>query len=672
MVLATSRAPLHLQGEQEFAVPPLEVPEPKHLPPIETLSHVAAVALFLQRAQAVKPAFALTDQNAAAVAAICRRLDGLPLAIELAASRVKLFSPPALLTRLASRLKLLTGGPRDRPARHQTLRAAIAWSYDLLTEAEQALFRRLSVFVGGCTLAAAEAVCGNDGHVLDGVAALVDQSLLQQEEQADGEPRFRMLETLREYGLECLAASGEEQQIRERHAQSFLALAETAERELARADQRLWLDRLDGEHDNLRTALTWYTEQGVGEAGLRLGGALSRFWWVRGHLAEGRERLARLLALPGAEAGTAERAKALNGAGILAHYQSDDRSARSLLEESLAIGRELGDRAMIAACLNDLGNVAQEQGDAEAARALYEESLSLRRELDDSGGIASCLSHLGNLSLGQGDHETAQALLQESLAIGRKVGDRVGIAFTLSNLGIIALDRGEYGTARSLFEESLSIRRELGDRREIAWSLNNMGLAVQHQGDDETGRLLHQESLELFRELGDQWGIAAALHNPANAAMARGDYEMARSLYSESLVIERELGHKSGIAWSLHGLELAASHLGDPERGVVLSKESLALFRELGNRKAVAVCLERLAGIAQSMGQWERSVRLFGAARALRDALGASLSRDEQTVQEEQLAPLRAALGNARFIAAWEAGRALAWEEATAEALKEG
>ena len=346
--LVTSRVVLRLSGEHEFPVPPLELPDPRRLPAVDALSQYAAVALFIQRALAVKPDFRVNNDNAPAVAEICVRLDGLPLAIELAAARIKLLPPQAMLARLGRRLELLRGGARDVPDRHQTLRHAIAWSYDLLEASEQVLFRRLAVFAGGCTLEAAEVVCqavddsaagpGQSLEVLDGVVSLVDKSLLHQEEQASGEPRFGMLETIREYGLECLTASGEEHAIRRAHADYYLALVEAAEPALTGPEQATWLDRLETEHDNLRAALRWAEESGETGIGLRLAGALCQFWLGRSYLSEGRERLTRLLLLAGAFAGTTARAKALTGAGHLAHNLGDYAAARARLRRAWRFG----------------------------------------------------------------------------------------------------------------------------------------------------------------------------------------------------------------------------------------------------------------------------------------------------------------------------------------------
>jgi predicted ATPase/class 3 adenylate cyclase/DNA-binding CsgD family transcriptional regulator len=486
-VLITSREMLNLYGEHLFEVPPLALPDLKRLPPVEALSEYAAVELFTKRSQAVKPNFALTQENARAAVEICVRLDGLPLAIELAAARSRLYPPQTLLEQLGSRLKLLTGGPRDVPTRQQTLRGAISWSYDLLSAGEQTLFRRLAVFVGGCRLAAAETVCNGQTlqglNVMDGILSLVNKTLLQQEAEADGTPRFAMLETLREYALDCLAASGELEAVRQRHAACFLALAEEAEPKLTGPEQKQWLDRLETEHDNLRAALGWLEESRAVEAGWQLGGALWRFWSMRGYLREGRERLAALLALAGEELPSercmAARAKALKAAGTLAAEQGDYVAAHARYEESLAIRRELGDKLEIANLLSNQGIVARYQGNYAAARALYEESLAIRRELGDRWGIATSLNALGLLAHYQGDNAAARRFLGESLTIRRELGDAWAIANSLSSLGDVVLDQGDYATARALLRESLAINQELGDRWAIAYVLEEFaGLAA--------------------------------------------------------------------------------------------------------------------------------------------------------------------------------------------------
>ncbi len=523
VALVTSRAPLRVRGEHTFPVPPLALPEQGAGP--ETARRAAAVALFVQRAQAVRPDFALTLANVAAVAAICARLDGLPLALELAAARIALLPPRALLARLTPRLPLLVGGPRDVPARQRTLRDTIAWSYDLLDEGARTLFRRLAVFVGGCTVEAAEAVCATPGDrplaVLDGVASLIDKSLVRREESATGEPRFALLETIREYALERLAASGDAEAIQQRHAAFYLVLAEAAEPELRGARLPVWVERLEREHDNLRAALEWWGERGDVEQGLRLGAALWFFWWVRGYLGEGRERLGRLLARGGAGAGTPARAKALVGAGWLASIQDDYPAAHALLTEGVALGRELDDKRSVAWALAGLGTVAFYRGDAAPARALVAEGLALWRGMGDAWGIAEALSWLGWIDLARGDAATARALLAEAMALQRAAGDKRGLSWSLTLLGFAAVDHGDHRAAGACFEESLALQRAVGLKQGFA--LAGLGVVAAAAGDRSAARRLLIESLEVVGALGDTIGAAVALEYLAALAVSAAD-----------------------------------------------------------------------------------------------------------------------------------------------------
>jgi predicted ATPase/class 3 adenylate cyclase len=486
-ILVTSRAVLRVSGERDYPVPPLALPEAGGALTAEGLSRYPAVTLFVERALDARPNFMLTDESAAAAVEICARLDGLPLAIELAAARVRLLPPRALLARLARRLPLLVGGPRDLPARQQTLRDTIAWSYDLLDPDEQALFRRLGAFVGGFTLEAAEATCASattDVVFLDGVASLVEKSLLLQDEP-HGEPRFRMLETIREYALEVLDASGEASDVRRRHATHFLALAEVAEPELQKARQATWFDRLEREHDNLRAAMHWSLESGEEELGLRLAAALGRFWEVRGFLSEGQHWLDRALALATSDPRprlASARAAALSAAGTLAYIRSDYERAVALFQDSLARGRALGDRAGIATSLHNLSRVRFYQGDHESAVALCEESLALRRALADKRGVAMSLNTLGVIARNRGDQGTARALLEESLGLFRELGDRWGIGLLLNNLARVARDLNDWSWTAALCAESLALFREVGDRHGLAWVLSNLAIVAQARG----------------------------------------------------------------------------------------------------------------------------------------------------------------------------------------------
>jgi len=542
-VLVTSREVLRLSGETDYQVPPLSLPDLKRLPPLERLRQYEAVALFIERAIVVKPAFAVTNENAPAVAEICYHLDGLPLAIELAAAHARVLPPQRMLSELSHRLSFLTRGARDLPARQRTLRGAIDWSHDLLSGAEQKLFRRLAVFVGGSTLEAIEAVCNSESelNVLETIESLAGKSLVKQTE-ATGEPRFAMLETIREYATERLVAAGEEERIKERHRDNFLSLAEQAEPKLIGAKQAEWLQRLEEEHENLREAISWSLGETGAAAGLRLCGALQRFWWTHGHATEGRQWCTRVLCKAGAEKRTRERAYVLNAAGVLSYYQGDYPAARVLHEESLVIRRELGDRPGIAASLGNLGNVALNQGDYPAATALQEQSLAIRRELGDRYGTATTLNNLGVVAINQGDYPASRAVLEESLAISRELGNPHSIALSLSNLGHVALDQGDHPAARALLKEGLAIRRDLGDRFGIATSLSNLGLVALNESDYPAARALLGESLAIRRELGDQFGIPASLEGLAAVVASQRDSLTAARIWGATERSRAEIG----------------------------------------------------------------------------------------------------------------------------------
>jgi predicted ATPase len=541
-ILATSREALNIPGESAWRVPSLSLPEPGRLPPVESLVQYEAVRLFVERTLAALPGFTVTDRNAPAVVQVCHQLDGIPLAIELAAGQAKVLSVEQIATRLDDRFRLLVRGSRTALPRHQTLRAAMDWSYDLLSEREQALLRRLSVFAGGFTLEAAEVICADDSFeqadVLDLLANLVDKSLVLMEEYGDG-IRYRLLETVRQYTRDKLQESGEAPGVRARHRDWYLGLVERAERQLLGPDQGKWLKQLETEHDNLRAAQAWSMEHSP-EAAMRLAMALGHFWEVRGYLSEGRERLA--AALSRAEAGrTLMRAKALNAAGRLALHQGDYAAAGLLNEESLAIFRELGEKPGIATVLNNLGLVAFRQGNYASAHSRYEESLAMNRELLDDRGVAIALNNLGNLAHAQGDWGAARACYEEGLAIRRELGDRRGIANSLNSLGIAALSQGDYAAARAFWDESLVIFRELGDRRGTAIAQHNLGALAHREGDYPTARTLFEESLTIYRELGDKTHIAESFEGLAGVACAQGQQERAARLFGAVEVLREAL-----------------------------------------------------------------------------------------------------------------------------------
>ena len=627
-VLVTSRERLGVPGEATFRVPSLTVPDPRRDATAHNLADYESVRLFSDRARLHLPQFAVTDQNAPALANICHRLDGIALAIELAAARVRSMSIEEVSERLDHRFALLTGGSRTLPQRQQTLRAAINWSYDLLSDGERGLLCEVAVFAGGWALDSAERVCAGEGiearDVLDLLTSLVDKSLVVAADRA-ASTRYRLLETVHQFATDRLQEIGKEASGFGRHLAYFLALAEEAELQLTGKEQQAWLDRLETEHDNMRAALARSTVAGGDAvAGLRLASAFSRFWLVRGFLAEGRGWLSRLLAaVPGAE--PAMRAKALNWAGVFAWKQGDYNAARALYGQCLAIRRELRDRRGVGAVLNNQGLLAYEQGDYQAARVLHEESLAIDRELGDRWGVAVSLVHLGSLAVARGDYPSARSLYDESLAMFRGLGDRGHIANALRNLGSLCSQQGDYPAARALYEESLAICRELGDRSGIAWALYGLGVAARHQGDNPSAQALCEESLAIYRDLGDREGAANSLSSLGEVAAARGDYLSARALQDDALAIYRELGERSGIAAAMEGF----------------------------------------AGIVFAAGEPGRAACVWGAAERLREEIGAPLVPSERRQHDPKVAAARVALGDgAAFDLAWQKGRAMTLEEA--------
>jgi predicted ATPase/transcriptional regulator with XRE-family HTH domain len=642
VVLVTSRAALRVRGEQRFPVPPLATPLP-HLAPDE-IARSPAVQLFVARAQAAQPDFALSAENATAVAEICARLDGLPLALELAASWIRLLPPPDLLARLERRLMLLTSGARDLPARQRTLRDTLAWSYDLLSASEQRLFARLAVFQGGRTMEAIEAVCGVDEpeDLLAGLELLIEKNLLMRAEQGrhEGdhaaapldEPRFVMLATIHDYARERLEASGEAPELHRRHAAYFLTLAERAEAALQGAEQAWWLAQLEHEHANLRVALRWAVASGEIALGLRLAAAVWRFWLAHGHLSEGRGWLEQLLALAGAaSAGTAAvRARALAGVGWLAHRQNDFEHAAAWLEESVALYRTLGQTA----------------------------------------GIADVLINRGLVAHAQGDYARAATLLEEAVALRRAAGGGAGLGTAVAWLGLIAREQGDYARSAALYEECLAIHRALDDRGGAATALLGLSDIARDQGDATRAERYGTESLALFRELGERWGSACSLNNLGLAAAQRGNLVRATALLEESLALFRALGIAGSIAEELIGLGRVLVAQGEVRRAATLLAEGLRLVLAAGPRWLVAAGLEGLAEAGAAGGEAARAARLLGTAAALRATMGAPLRPADRPGYHSAEAAARAALDEEAFAAAWAAGAALRLEQAVTEALE--
>jgi predicted ATPase len=533
-VLATSRAPLGLYGEHEYAVPPLSVPDVRHLPDFKTLSQYEAVRLFIERAKSAKADFEVTDESAPAVAEICVRLDGLPLAIELAAARIKMLPPKAMLQRLTSRLKLLTGGARDLPVRQRTLRGAIEWSHTLLGDGEKTLFARMAVFSGGRTLEAVEAVCDAQGDLpvdtFEGVSSLLDKSLLRQEEGPEGEPRFVMLETIHEYAREKLQESGEAEEIGHAHTEYFLALAEEAEPELVGTDQVSWMDGLEAEHDNLRAALSRSLEAGDSGSALRIGGALWRFWNVRGHFSEGRRWLTAGLSGEGA-APASLRARASLGLGYLELRQGDYPRAVEDLEASHSLYREIGDRRGQAYALCFLGWIALDRNEFDRAEELLEESLALSRAAGTARDVSVSLNALAMLKVYRGDHERATAMQEECLSLAREAGDVQIIAVLTYNLGFTAAMTGEYERAEAFVREAQELFREVGDRSMAPLASNRLGFLALSQDDPDRAEELCVEAIRDLQEQAQIPGIDFALEILGGVAASRGGIRRAARLW---------------------------------------------------------------------------------------------------------------------------------------------
>lgn len=641
-LLVTSRAALRVQGEYEFTVSPLAVPDPQRLPTTEELAQVPTVGLFLQRVQAISPDFQLTKANARTIADICARLDGLPLAIELAAARIKLLPPPALLKRLTSRLQVLTGGTRDRPVRQQTLRNTLQWSYDLLSSEEQHLFRQLSVFVGGCSLQAAEAIAQAVDHaeiagsnstidVLEGVASLLDKSLLQQTEQETEEPRLMLLETVREYGLECLQIRGELETIRRAHAEYYLQLAEEAAAYQFSAEAGTWFELLEQEQENLRAAFQWALEcqdeereSGI-EIAVRLGWALWRFWSVRGRLSEGRTLLERVL-VASQSSGASVRAKALSATALLASYQ----------------------------------------GDYVRAETLCGEALTLFQQLADQQGVVHVLAVLVGIALHRRNSARIHDRAEEALALLRRDGDPWWTSFFLVVLAREASFQGEYARASGLFEESLALLRTLGYPGDIAWPLLYMAHDLIIQGEQTRARPLLEEGLALCRAADSKGGLAYVLSLLAQIAFEQGDLVTASAHFTESLRLNQEAGHRQSVSRSLFFLANVVALQGDHGQARTLYEESLDIATVLEHQGLIAAGLEGLAIVVTAQGQHTWAAHLWGAVETVRQGRGTSLPMVMHASYEQARTTARTTMGEKAFDAAWAQGRTMSPQQALA------
>jgi predicted ATPase/DNA-binding CsgD family transcriptional regulator len=636
-LLVTSRATLRLEGEHEFLVLPLTLPDLKHLPASESLAQYAALTLFVQRAQAIKPDFQLTEANALPIAEVCIHLDGLPLAIELAAARTRLFSPPALLARLEHRLEVLTGGPRDMPVRQQTLRNTIAWSYQLLDAASQQLFRLLAVFAGGCMLEVVETIAATVGllNVEEGLMLLLENNLVQLVEQVDGEPRLFLLETIREYGLERLEHSREREAVQQAHARYYLALAEQAAPHLIGSEQVRWLDMLERERENMRAVLHHCMSKGDEEAelALRLGTALAWFWYVRGHSSDGRRWAEWVHAER--RGSTAVRAGAGVQAAMLNHWLDEYELAQALSSESLTLFREVGDTRGMAMALRWLGYSAYSRSEYGRARAMLEEALQLFRKVDDRYSTVFALLGLARVVNCQGDYVRVYALAEEALVLSKELGDKQGIMTALLRMAHCNyLSQKDPARTHALAEEVLTFAKEIGDKQVIAWTLSLLGLLVLQRGEETLAQAHLEEALRLQTELWHQYGIAWAIYDLAGLRLTQRDYASARTAYEEGLQRSMAIGDQMLVASCLEGLAAAVVAQG-------------------GEEGAVPIAL------------W--AARRWGTAARLREAIGAPMPPVHRAAYEHALAQAQRQVHEQTFRTAWEEGRSMTPNQALAK-----
>lgn len=659
-ILVTSRAPLRLRGEQRYVLSPLPLPDLNGPPEPRTLAQNPAVALFMERTQAILPDFELTPENATAVAAICRRVDGLPLGIELAAARVRLLPPPTLLKQLndasGKALRLLKDGGRGATSHHQTLHQAIQWSYELLDDEARRLFARLAVFVSGFYVEAAEAVCQiGPGTVdqLEGIETLLDNNLLVGGETAVHEIRFTMLQTIREYALERLTLNGESNLLRSRHADYFLSLAKLAAAEIPGPNQALWLNRLDQEQDNMRAALEWDIEQSP-EQGLELTLALFPFWHTRAYLREGRLWLERALEINTAV--TVPRARALAAASLLAQRQGDYAQAGHLAKESVALSRQLGNTQALAYALNNLGIVAMSLGDNTTARQLAEESLALCQTLESDLGVSRALMIIGQVALHEDRLTAAQAALGDSLAFWEQVGDQKNAILCLVNLARTKMLQGDYAQATRLIQDGLTRSRQVGDRQWEMMAQWTLGEISFQEGELERSNALFESCLVQARDIGDRYFEALSLSKLGLLLLYRQDWDTAERVLQHSLSLAEQINARWCIADARSNLGLAALGQNRAAAAQALLLDSLMLFDELGDQANVIVTLERLAATAVAQSQPEKAAQLFGAAAAHRAALENPLPPNEKPYHDHLLAAIQNQLGESAFVAAWSEG----------------
>lgn len=647
-MLVTSRGPLRIRSEHEYPVPPLATPDQVSGKDLEALAAYPAISLFVERARAARPGFELTVDNAVVIAEICTALEGLPLALELAAARLRLFSPQALLARLGRRLDLLQGGARDLPERHQALRRTIAWSYDLLEEPEQRLFRELAAFNGGCTLDAAEQLhraVGGEEDVLALVASLIDRGLVRREEDERGETRLVMFETIREFGLEQLEQMNEAATVHAAHAALFLEFAERAAAALTGPDTRLWLGHLDAEHDNIRVAFDWAVAGGHTQVALRLGAAVWRFCVIHGHMNEGRNLLQRASAMPDARNHPAELARALYGLGTLTHEISDFLDARAPLEQALEIRRELGDRAGEAEALNALSWVAGMIGDLAIGEQFAQEAGRIHTELGDRRGHALALNNLGFIRLFRGEPRAAVREFEAGLRLRRDLRDARGIAFTQINLSLAHIALGDTEPVPALLDDSLATLTALRDTQLIAWNLNAQGSLAFALERPAPARTLLEECLRLWREVGNKFGAATSLSLLARVEALEERLDRLDALLAEAAGFWKQTGSRIGHWVACVAAAEARIVAGRIAHAARDGAEAVDGFRQLGDLVRLTDALIVAARIAAAAGEWTTSAGLLRAARLTRERTGAKSVPRQDRVERQVVDAIRQASG---------------------------
>lgn len=666
-ILTSSRESLGIPGEIPVRIPPLAVPDPRHLPPLETLQQVEAVRLFTERAKTVLPNFALTPQNVTAVIQICQRLDGIPLAIELAAARVKVLQVEQIAKRLDDRFRLLTGGSRTALPRQQTLRALIDWSYDLLSEQEKVLLRRLSVFAGGWMLETAETVCADaqmsEYDILDLLTQLVNKSLVIAERAQGEETRYRMLETIRQYARDKLLETGEGAEIRQRHLQFFGELAETAVPKLHSHQQPLWLNRLEDEYDNLRAALEWACDSNPAKA-LQLTADLIWFWDARSYCSEGIEWYTRVINLPGAEAPSRGRAGALVGIGWLFWQLGEYQKAKTYLQESITISRQINDPHNLLLALCWLNTVLRELEEIAEVQITLEECVALSQQVKSSWLKALVLANQGFFAVLRQNPQEAQQFFEGSAQLYQQVGDKGMQGYVLANLSTIYFQRGDYPTAEKLLRESLSLSHEVGTKIGVAWATNMLGDVALRQKKVERAESYFQQSLLLFRHLGDKSGTVNALGSLGQIARLQQNYPQAETLLQESLELSRAMGHRAYEDMLLRELALVAISQNNLEKAEQLLHKSLqnALAHQIS--KGIVYNLDGLAVIWARQGKHKLAIHSLSAVTAWRTQHTTPRHGEIATLVEATVTNVRSEVGSEVFDAFWAEGLGMGLETA--------